>query len=73
MTDKAQREIEREAKQIEKKTKRGAGKRVIATKADEEDLMRRYRRIQWLFQQLQVCAYDNDKACAERLSHNRPT
>jgi uncharacterized protein (UPF0128 family) len=73
MTDKAQSEIEREAKEIEKKTGRGTGRRMIATKADEEDLMRRCRRIQWLFRQLQVCAHDIAKAYAQRLSPNRRT
>ncbi|CCO37843.1 hypothetical protein BN14_12003 [Rhizoctonia solani AG-1 IB] len=47
-------EIEREAKEIEKKIGRGTGRQMIATKADEEDLMRRYRRIQRLFRQLQT-------------------
>ncbi|CAE6340765.1 unnamed protein product [Rhizoctonia solani] len=46
--------IERQAKEIEKKTERGTGRRMIMAAADEEDLMRRFRRIQSLFRQLQT-------------------
>ncbi|KAF8689421.1 WD domain, G-beta repeat, partial [Rhizoctonia solani] len=46
--------IEREAREIENKTKHSAGRRVLMANADEQDLMRRYGRIQSLFRQLQA-------------------
>ncbi|GAB1524837.1 hypothetical protein RhiTH_007993 [Rhizoctonia solani] len=46
--------IEREAREIENKTEHSAGRRVLMANADEQDLMRRYGRIQSLFRQLQA-------------------
>ncbi|KAF8747894.1 WD40 repeat-like protein [Rhizoctonia solani] len=46
--------IKQEAREIENKTKHSAGRRVLMANADEQDLMRRYGRIQLLFWQLQA-------------------
>ncbi|KAF8673590.1 WD40 repeat-like protein [Rhizoctonia solani] len=46
--------IEREANEIKSKTQRGAGRRVLMANADGQDLVRRYRRIQSLFRQIQA-------------------
>ncbi|KAF8749270.1 WD40 repeat-like protein [Rhizoctonia solani] len=51
--DTVHRSIERESNEIKSKTQRGTGRRVLMASADEQDLMRRYRRIQSLFRQLQ--------------------
>ncbi|GAB1524835.1 hypothetical protein RhiTH_007991 [Rhizoctonia solani] len=45
--------IKREAEEIENKVGRGAGRRMVMANADGEDLVRRYRRIESLFRQLQ--------------------
>ncbi|KDN39373.1 hypothetical protein RSAG8_08890, partial [Rhizoctonia solani AG-8 WAC10335] len=47
-------EIERQVEEIKMKGTRGAGGRFMMAKEDEEDVMRRYRRIQTLFRQLQA-------------------
>ncbi|QRW22462.1 Vegetative incompatibility protein HET-E-1 [Rhizoctonia solani] len=46
--------IERESNEIKNKTQRGTGRRVLMANADEQDLVRRYRRIESLFRQLQA-------------------
>ncbi|QRW22421.1 Vegetative incompatibility protein HET-E-1 [Rhizoctonia solani] len=46
--------IKREANEIDSKLERGTGRRALMANADEQDLMRRYRRIQSLFRQLQT-------------------
>ncbi|CAE6361772.1 unnamed protein product [Rhizoctonia solani] len=45
--------IKREAEEIENKVGRGTGRRMVMANADGEDLVRRYRRIESLFRQLQ--------------------
>ncbi|ELU35939.1 NACHT domain-containing protein [Rhizoctonia solani AG-1 IA] len=51
------RTIKREANEIDSKLERGTGRWALMANADEQDLIRRYRRIQSLFRQLQVGAY----------------
>ncbi|KAF8673589.1 hypothetical protein RHS04_07629 [Rhizoctonia solani] len=46
--------IKREAEEIENKVGRGTGRRMVMVNADGEDLVRRYRRIESLFRQLQT-------------------
>ncbi|QRW22417.1 Vegetative incompatibility protein HET-E-1 [Rhizoctonia solani] len=46
--------IKREANEIDSKLERGTGRRALMANADEQDLMRRYGRIQSLFRQLQT-------------------
>ncbi|QRW22463.1 Vegetative incompatibility protein HET-E-1 [Rhizoctonia solani] len=46
--------IKREAEEIENKVGRGTGRRMVMANADGEDLVRRYRRIESLFRQLQT-------------------
>ncbi|KDN39375.1 hypothetical protein RSAG8_08892, partial [Rhizoctonia solani AG-8 WAC10335] len=46
--------IQRQAAEIQKKTERGWVGRLLVAKAEEEDLIRHYRRIQSLFRQLQA-------------------
>jgi hypothetical protein len=50
----AYRMIEEETTEIEGRTERGTERRLLTAKKDEDELMRRYRRIQSLFRQLQV-------------------
>ncbi|CAE6483314.1 unnamed protein product [Rhizoctonia solani] len=47
-------EIEQQAKDIDNKMRRGTAERLMIAKADEEDVIRHYRRIQSLFRQLQA-------------------
>ncbi|CCO35249.1 Vegetative incompatibility protein HET-E-1 [Rhizoctonia solani AG-1 IB] len=46
--------IEEETAEIEGRTERGTGRRLLTAKMDEDELMRRHRRIQSLFRQLQT-------------------
>ncbi|KAG8739565.1 hypothetical protein FRC11_000647 [Ceratobasidium sp. 423] len=63
-------EIERQAKEIKDRVDRGSAGRFSAAKADEEDVVRRYRRIQSLFRQLQVDKLQV-KSESQRLEHSK--
>ncbi|CAE6477530.1 unnamed protein product [Rhizoctonia solani] len=47
-------EMKQQAEEVKNKKTRGEGGRLLVAKADEEDVIRRYRRIQSLFRQLQA-------------------
>ncbi|KAG8680436.1 hypothetical protein FRC11_002499 [Ceratobasidium sp. 423] len=61
--------IKEQAKEIKGRMTRGSAGRLFAARADEEDVMRRYQRIQLLLQQLQADILQV-KSEYERLEHS---
>ncbi|KAF8695646.1 WD40 repeat-like protein, partial [Rhizoctonia solani] len=62
--------IKREAEEIENKVGRGTGRRMVMANADGEDLVRRYRRIESLFRQLQQKSRLADLNAEKKATYN---
>ena len=54
VTDKFHRSIKVEVEHLDKKQARGKARRIIESTEDKDDVIKRYRRIESLFRQLQV-------------------
>lgn len=59
------RGIEEQAKMINKKHERGIGRRLMEARTDEDDIVNHYRKIEFLFRQLQVSSFSRGDASSD--------